>query len=61
MEPGIDSDFTVNRMALEQRRIVLENLWNLDQLPATGTTLVIGILLLRGGTGSPASVLAFLP
>lgn len=61
VEPGIDSDFTVNRMALEQRRIVLENLWNLDQLPATGTTLVIGILLLRGGTGSPASVLAFLP
>ena len=61
VEPGIDSDFTVNRIALEQRRIVLENLWNLDQLPATGTTLVIGILLLRGGTGSPASVLAFLP
>ena len=61
VEPGIDADFTVNRVALEQRRIVLENLWNLDQLPATGTTLVIGILLLRGGTGSPASVLAFLP
>lgn len=61
VEPGIDLAFTVNRMALEQRRIVLENLCNLDRLPATGVTLVIGILRLKGGTGSPASVLAFVP
>ena len=61
IEPGIDASFTVNRLALEQPRIVLENLCNLDRLPATGVTLVIGILRLRGGTGSPASVLAFVP
>jgi len=32
---------------LEQPRIVLENLTNLEQLPPTGTILVIGILRLR--------------
>ena len=61
IEPGTDLGFTVNRLALEKQRIVLENLCNLDRLPATGATLVIGILRLRGGSGSPASVLAFVP
>ena len=61
VEPGIDLAFTVNRLTLEKQRIVLENLCDLDQLPATGVTLVIGLLRLRGGTGSPASVLAFVP
>ena len=61
VEPGNDGAFTVNKMALERRRIVLENLANLDRLPPTGATLVIGVLLLAGGTGSPASVLAFVP
>lgn len=61
VEPGNDPSFTVNRLVLDQPRIVLENLCNLDRLPATGVTLVIGVLRLRGGTGSPASVLAFLP
>jgi len=40
-------------------RLVLENLANLDQLPPTGATIVVGVLRLRGGTGSPAAVLAF--
>lgn len=61
VEPGIDTHFTVNRLALEEPRIVLENLCNLEQLPATGVTLAIGALPLRGGTGSPVSVLAFVP
>ncbi len=61
VEPGIDKEFSVNKLALERRRIVLENLANLDQLPASGAVLVIGVLLLTGGTGSPASVLAFVP
>jgi kynurenine formamidase len=61
VEPAIDLEFTVNRLALEQQRIVLENLCNLGSLPATGVTLAIGLLRLRGGTGSPASVLAFVP
>lgn len=61
VDPGNDSTFAVNRLVLSQPRIVLENLANLGQLPAMGTTIVIGVLPLQGGTGSPVSVLALLP
>ena len=61
VDGGQDTTFSINRRALERPRIVLENLCNLDQLPPVGATLVIGVLRLRGGSGSPASVLAFLP
>jgi kynurenine formamidase len=59
VDGGQDDTFAVNRLMLEQPRIVLENLTNLDQLPPTGATLVIGILRLKGGSGSPVSALAF--
>lgn len=60
---GIDGGdaemFSVNARVLERPRLLLENLANLDRLPATGATVVAGVLRLRGGTGSPAAVLAF--
>ncbi|WP_202895382.1 cyclase family protein [Iningainema tapete] len=58
VDSGQDTTFVTNRLVLEQPRIVLENLTNLDQLPPVGTTLVIGVLRLRGGSGSPAAVMA---
>jgi kynurenine formamidase len=60
---GVDEDsaYEVNRQVLARGGVVLENLTNLDQLPPTGTTLVIGVLRLRHGTGSPAAVTAFVP
>ena len=61
VDPGQDNSFATNRLVLEQPRIVLENLTNLDQLPPKGTTLAIGILRLRGGSGSPVGVLALVP
>ena len=61
VDPGQDSSFNVSKLVLERPRIVLANLTGLDQLPPTGTTLVVGILRLQGGTGSPASVLALIP
>ena len=61
VDGGRDQRFAVNALVLERRRLVLENLANLDQLPATGATLVIGLLRLRSGSGSPAAVLAFVP
>jgi kynurenine formamidase len=57
---GQDTTFATNRLVLEKPRIVLENLTNLDQLPPKGTTLAIGVLRLRGGSGSPAGVLALI-
>lgn len=61
VDSGQDTTFATNRLVLEQPRIVLENLTNLEQLPAIGTTLVIGVLRLLGGSGSPVAVLALLP
>ena len=61
VDGGLDTTFSANRRVLERHRIVLENLCNLDQLPPVGATLVIGALRLQGGSGSPVSVLAFLP
>jgi kynurenine formamidase len=58
VDAGQDTTFATNRLVLEQPRIVLENLTNLDQLPAIGTTLIIGILRLQNGSGSPAAVIA---
>lgn len=61
VDSGQDTTFATNRLVLEQPRIVLENLTNLEQLPPAGTTLVIGILRLRDGSGSPAAVIALVP
>lgn len=60
-DPGLDTRLQTNRQVLAQNGIVLECLDRLDQLPPTGTTLVLGILRLQGGSGSPLSVLAFVP
>ncbi len=60
VDPGFDDGFTTNKLILKNNGFVLENLTNLDQLPATGITLIIGILKLTGGSGSPVSVLALI-
>ena len=61
VDPGRDENFSTNTRVLEHPRIVLECLANLDQLSPTGATLVIGILALKGGSGSPAAVTALVP
>lgn len=61
VDSGQDSNFITNRLILAQQGIVLENLTNLDQLPAKGSNLAIAILRLRGGSGSPVGVLALVP
>lgn len=59
VDPGQDDRLATNRLVLAQGGLVLENLTGLDRLPATGATLVVGLLPLQGGSGSPAAVLAF--
>ncbi len=61
VEPGADEAFSVNRYALARGALVLENLANLERLPARGATLAIGLLRLEGATGAPAAVLGFVP
>ncbi|WP_158455331.1 cyclase family protein [Pseudomonas fluorescens] len=60
-DPGQDTVYATNSQILAKNGIVLECLTNLDQLPAKGTTLVIGVLRLKEGSGSPVSVMAFVP
>jgi kynurenine formamidase/alkylation response protein AidB-like acyl-CoA dehydrogenase len=60
VDGGKDANFTINRLVLDKPRIVLENLTNLEQLPPTGIKVVIGILRLREGSGSPVGVVALL-
>lgn len=45
----------------EGHKIALECLGHLDQLPPKGATLVLGALQLEDGSGSPLSVVAFVP
>lgn len=59
VDGGIDENFMTNQLILQNQGLVLENLNNLHLLPADNITLVIGILKLKNGSGSPASVLAF--
>ena len=61
VDPGQSSTFATNRAVLAGNGIVLECLTNLDLLPVKGATLVIGVLALEGGSGSPASVMALTP
>ena len=61
VDAGADSELTVSRLALGRGVLVLECLNNLNQMPPTGATLVIGRLPLVGGSGSPAAVLALIP
>ncbi|WP_460950727.1 cyclase family protein [Pseudomonas marginalis] len=61
VDPGQSTAFVTNHAVLGRNGIVLECLSNLDRLPARGATLVIGVLGLEGGSGSPASVMAFIP
>lgn len=61
VDPGQDATFATNTMIAERNAIALECLTNLDQLPPKGTTLVLGILRLKDGSGTPLSVMAFVP
>lgn len=61
VDPGCEATFATNQLVLAAGGIVLENLTNLDRLLPQGTTIAIGRLPLRGGSGSPVSVLAFIP
>jgi len=61
---GLDTPDVDNPPALPSADIdllLLENLTQLEHLPPTGATLVLGGLKIQAGTGSPVSVLAFVP
>lgn len=60
LDPGNSADFAVHYSWLPGGRYGIENLANLDQLPAKGATIFVGAPKHKGGTGGPARVMAVL-
>jgi kynurenine formamidase len=62
IDPGVAEDFVVHRQISHPRGVWhLEGLMNLGQLPPLGAWIVVGVLKLVDGSGSPARVLALVP
>ncbi len=61
IDNGPSKDFLVHRAAGAANVVGIENLTNLDQLPATGAWLVALPMKIAKGTGAPARVIALLP
>jgi kynurenine formamidase len=58
LDPGNSADFAVHFSWLPGGRYGIENLANLDGLPATGATVMVGAPKHKDGTGGPARILA---
>lgn len=55
---GLSADFATHYRWLPANRWAVENMANLDMLPATGATLVVGAPKHQGGTGGPCRLIA---
>jgi kynurenine formamidase len=58
LDNGPSKDFRVHRLWLPSGRWGLENVANLDKVPASGATLVVGAAKVRNATGGPARLIA---
>src|SRR5262245_2358426 len=58
LDHGPSKDFKVHYAWLPSGRWGLENVANLDRVPASGATLVVGIPKVKDATGGPARLLA---
>ncbi|MGF1476800.1 MAG: cyclase family protein [Geminicoccaceae bacterium] len=61
LDIGSSGDFATHYAWLPTGRFGIENLANVDQLPATGAIVVIGAPKAAGGTGGPSRVIALVP
>lgn len=58
---GRSADFQVHRAVAARNVAGLENLTNLDALPATGATVIALPMKVAGGSGGPVRVVALVP
>ena len=58
---GRSTDFVVHRLAAAQQVAGLENLTNLEQVPAAGATVIALPIKIEGGSGGPVRVVAVVP
>jgi len=58
---GISTEFKVHQILFAADKVAIENIANLDKLPASGATLYAMPMLIKDGTRAPARVFAVLP
>ena len=61
VDPGADSSFAANQALLHGRRMHLENLRGLAELPPAGGWIIVGGIRTEAGSGSPATVFGLVP
>ena len=60
LDPGNDLSFPVHNIMLAANKFQVENMTNLDMLPATGAVAFIGVLPVRDGSQAQARILALI-
>jgi len=58
VDSGQDADFPVHHYTMARSVYHLEDVANLDLVPATGSTVVVAPIKLEGGSGGPVRILA---
>lgn len=58
---GNDETYPVSVKLYDRRRISLENLTNLESIPAAGAYVLVGGTINRAGSGSPATIFGMVP
>jgi kynurenine formamidase len=58
LDPGNSTTFEAHVNWLKRRRYGLENVANLDAIPAHGATLIVGVIPWEDGSGGPCRLLA---
>jgi kynurenine formamidase len=61
MDPGTSKDFPVHQVLNGANLYGLENLMDLERVPATGAWIIALPMKIKGGSGAPARVVAVLP
>ena len=61
LDYGPSPDFAVHYLWLPSNRWGMEAVANLDELPARGTTLIVGGPKIAGATGGPSRLIALIP
>lgn len=61
IDPGTSKDFSGHKISHGSGLYHIENLTNLDKLPARGAVIFVGALPIEHGSGSPARVIAIAP
>src|SRR5712691_7731113 len=61
LDHGPSKDFIAHQIINGANIYGLENVANLEQVPATGATLIALPMKIKGGTGGPARIIASVP